>query len=439
VGVFYLLVAVTPAIPFEVSAQTAEDLFHQALDDRQAGDFAAAIEKLQQALQLQPENVDFLLLLGQLYGYRESYEEALEVLSHAHQTAPDYSAVTLSIARIHSYQGQYELAESEVQSVIDKEPGNVEAVDLQARLAFYQGDLDRAESGFRQVLELAPDHVESLVGLGDVAMARRERQAAQDYYRRGLEIEPGAPGLRAKLDRATAVEPTWRLDTAIGYSRFGADGREPWRENFNRLSYRVTPSTTIHGGAEISERFGLTDVYYEGGIEHEFTEWLYGDSAFGGTPSPDFRERWAARVNGAVRISQGGRSVGGTVLSLQTKFAEYDTGNVETLNPGIEQYFADGRLWLTGRWINTLDETGEHLIGWLGRLDFQATDTLRVYGGLSNAPETQGNTTLDTRSAFAGVIIDVTSRVAIRADLLYEDREGSSSRVAIFSGLSLSF
>lgn len=434
-----LLIVMTVALPAQVFAQAAESLYRQALEDRRNGDFGAAIDKLESALQSAPRDVDVLLLLGQIYGFEERFDEALQVLARAQSLAPDYIDVDLAIARIHSYQGRFALAEREARSILDEDPDNHDAVILTARLAYYQGDLDAAEAAFARARELAPDSLESLVGLGDVAMARGDRDSARSHYRRAAELQPDAAEIQVKLARAEARDPLWRLDTGVRYSRFSGDGREPWRESLNRLTYQLTPETAIHARVDLSERFGLGDIYYEGGVVHDFAPWLNAGLAAGGTPGADFRERWAVLADVATRVSRGGTNFGGTVLTLRGKAAEYDTGNVESVDPGVEQYFFDGRLWFTGRWTNTLDEQDEYLAGWLARIDLQAHETLRVYGGVSDTPETRNNTTVQTQAVFFGAIVEVTRNVTLRVDVAHEDTEGSAARTSVFSGIAVSF
>jgi hypothetical protein len=75
----------------------------------------------------------------------------------------------------------------------------------------------------------------------------------------------------------------------------------------------------------------------------------------------------------------------------------------------------------TARWINVVDD-GQRQGGWSARLDWQATDRLRVHGGLSQAPETSAGTTVETASWQAGLAFDLTDRIAVRLDYAHEDR-----------------
>lgn len=105
----------------------------------------------------------------------------------------------------------------------------------------------------------------------------------------------------------------------------------------------MSPASTVHLRAEVSERFGQYDTYLETGLDHRFSEWLSAYLYGAGTPSADFRERWAVLGGAAARLWPGGNTVGATVATLDLKRAGYRTGNVDTLKPGLQQYALDGR------------------------------------------------------------------------------------------------
>lgn len=434
-----LAVVCACATPSPAAGDTFEELYREALEARAAGDFKTAILRLEKAVALQPENVDALLLLGALYGFERRLEEALATLERGLSLAPDYIDLRLAMARIKTWQGKFEAGSALVEAILAEAPQHMEALNLRGRLAYYQGDLDQAESTFRDVLRQQSDNVQALLGLGDVKAAQGEHAEARDYYRQAAAIDPHSAEIAERLKREPPPVLPWRLDTAASYSTFSREPRKPWRELFQQVSYRASLATTVHGRVELSKRFDQFDSYLQGGVDHRLSKWMSGYVYAGGTPSPDFRERWAVMGGGTVRLWPGKEIVGATVATLDAKEANYLSGDVTTVKPGAQQYFLAGRLWLTGQWINTIDESGNHLQGWLGRIDAQVIDRVHVFGGLAEAPETSENVTLGTSSIFGGLIVDLSQLVSARLDYAREDRERSFVRETLTLSVSLRF
>lgn len=130
---------------------------------------------------------------------------------------------------------------------------------------------------------------------------------------------------------------------------------------------------------------------------------------------------------------------GGTVLTLDAREAQYAAGDVQTLTPGVEQYFAGGRAWLTARWINVFDELGDHRSGYLARLDGYATDRLRLFAGFSDAADTSAGAVIDTKAVFGGVVLDVDEATTLRLSAARENRETGADRTEVSLGVGFAF
>jgi YaiO family outer membrane protein len=241
------------------------------------------------------------------------------------------------------------------------------------------------------------------------------------------------------LERRPPGRFPWRLDTGFSYSDFSRESRSAWHEGYLQLGYALDESTSIHVRSEISERFDEVDSYFEGGINHRYADWASAYFSFGGTPEADFRERWAILTGGALRFSQGVRTIGPSLAILDFKQAQYASGDVQTIKPGLQQFFWDGRAWITAQAIVVIDEDDTVQTGWSARIDFMPTDSLTVYAGYIRAAETQANETVDTDTLVAGLVIDVTERIGLRIDYTHDDRESSYIRNAVNVGATLRF
>jgi YaiO family outer membrane protein len=335
----------------------------------------AAIAALERAAVLAPRDAEVLRLLGAAQAQVGRTREALATLGKAAAIAPADDDIRLAIARTHYYRGENRRAAAIADEVLARQPSNGDARDI-------------AESA-----------------------------------RRAMTSE--------------AAQPRWRLDLSTSYSSFDDDARERWLEGGAALGYRIDDRSSVTGRVDVADRFGRTDTYVEARGDRRFAPGVSAYAAVGATPRADFLPEWTLSGGTGVRAWRGG--LGDGVLTLDARHAEYRTGTVETLSPGIEQYLLQGRAWLTARLIHTWDENNDEQTGYLLRADGQVTDRSRLFVGYADAPETVENVTLSTRTVFAGGVFDLSDRVTLRLDYAHDDRERSYVRHAFAAGVGLRF
>lgn len=322
-----------------------------------------------------------------------------------------------------------------LRQVVAAQPSNADA-QLQLGLALLNlGEHEQAETAFRHTLAIAPGYADARLGLARVEQRRGNRAAALAQLN---AIEPGnaeAAALRRQI--MNMQRPVrWRVDVDGGYA-FVSQDQPDWKEGSFRISHQASAATAVSAGLEVSRRFGMTDTYGEVRAEHRFPDNAGSAYILGGvTPNADFRPEWQMGLGGEVRL-RGGPAA--TLLTLDARHARYGVGDIQTLNPGIDQYLAGGRAWLSGRWINIFDENGRHHSGWLGRGDVLATDGLRLFAGAADAPDTSEGRVVDTFSLFGGFSWDASERMTVRASLAHDDRETGSDRLQLGLGAGWKF
>jgi YaiO family outer membrane protein len=171
-------------------------------------------------------------------------------------------------------------------------------------------------------------------------------------------------------------------------------------------------------------------------IDQKLAEGASAYVTLGGAPDADFRPEWQIGAGGSLRVRGGGTA---TALTIDARQAHYPAGDIQTVSPGVEQYFADGRAWLTGRWINVFDEQGNRQSGWLARGDVMATDRLRLFAGAADAPDVSEGVVVDTFSLFGGVAYDLSDRTSLRFSIAHEDRDTGSDRLQAAIGMGFRF
>jgi len=363
------------------------------------------------------------------------------VPAHA-QRSPD-AASALEAARAVQAAGDAEAALAALEAAAAAAPDDAEVLRLLATAQGQSGRTDAALATLDRAQRLAPADLDIRLAAGRVRYYRGEHRAALDVARAVLEAQPENADARDLADRArrAMIEDgtghRWRLDWSASYSDFEDDARERWLEGSAALGYRVDDRTGLAGRIDVADRFGRTDVYGEARVDRRFGDGRSGYFALGATPGADFLPQWAALAGGGVRAWRGG--LGDGVLTLDARYAEYRTGGVETLSPGLEQYLPGGRLWLTAKLIFTWDEDGDRQTGYLLRGDAQVAGRARLFAGYADAPETAENVTLSTRTLFAGGVFDLSDRVSLRLDYARDDRERSYVRHAFSAGFGVRF
>ncbi|HEX8583133.1 MAG TPA: YaiO family outer membrane beta-barrel protein [Allosphingosinicella sp.] len=323
-----------------------------------------------------------------------------------------------------------------LRQAVAAEPENADAY-LQLGLALLAaGKLDDAEAAFRRTLAIAPAYEDARIGLARVAQRRGDRAAALQALEPVSPTNTDAAGLRTQLAAGTSTEYRWQLNLDGSYSALEGNAQPDWKEGSVQLRYQATEDTDLAGTLEASRRFGATDVYGELRIDHSIS----GGAAFylgaGGTPNADFRPEWQIGAGGSAKL-RGGTSP--TSLTLDARQARYRSGDIQTVVPGVEQYLAGGRAWVTARWINIFDETGAHRSGWLVRGDAMAGDRLRLFAGLSDAPDVSEGVVVDTFSLFGGISYDLDERSTLRLSVAHEDRAQGSDRLQLGLGIGRRF
>jgi YaiO family outer membrane protein len=438
-AVTLVLVAISGCLANARADVSAETLYRDGVAAKAAGDFATAERDLEAARRAEPRNADILMQLGLVLAFLHRYDEARATLEQGLRIAPSYLELRLSLARVKSFSGDDAGAQADVDRVLAQQPDNEEALTLAGRIAFYRKDLAAAEQRFSAALALAPTDPDALMGLGDVRSAQGDEAGARALYRRALAQAPESPDLAERLARPPAKYYRWQLDASFAYSVLSRQPQKDWKESFDQLSYKLSDATTLHGRIEESERFSQYDTYLEAGVDHRFGDGVTGYVYAGGTPVAHFREQVTGMTGGTLRLARGGDAVGATLAMVDGKFSSYASGDVETVKPGLQQYFLAGRLWTTVQAITTRDENGHFLQGWLAKVDGMATDRLHLYLGVSSAPETSENVTAETRSGFGGAIYDLTDALTLRLDYAHEDRQHSYVRDVAALGVSVKF
>jgi YaiO family outer membrane protein len=204
-----------------------------------------------------------------------------------------------------------------------------------------------------------------------------------------------------------------------------------------RGAYRIDDEITVAAAVEGASRFDTFDAYFEARVDARTGGGASLYALAGGTPDADFRPRMAFGAGGAQRLFTDDGVVAAAVATLDLRYAAYAAGDVETANPGLEVYLLKGRAWIAARHINIWDERGVHRTGFFVRADAQPIESLTLFAGYADAPDTSDGVTVDTTGWFCGAAVDIEDGTTVRLALAQEMRESGYDRTTVT--LSLTF
>ncbi len=430
-------------LPMTVWAQTGTtfpDAMEKASKARLAGDFAASERALIEALQVFPDDPQALRQLALMQAFQDKLKDALNTIARAATQAPDDIDVRLTQARIVGWNDNFTRAESLVDQVINQAPDYADAWTLKGRLAYYQGDFPRALRAFDRAQALQPDSLEAFLGTGDVLRAQGKFENARDQYERAAALYPEDNEVQLRLSQPIENPGNlWRIDIDGEFSSLSRTPLGDWNQQNARIERMLSDRTRIMGGLERADRFGLSDWSFTLGGSHRFTDISGGYLEVTVGADVDFVPDWAVASGADVRLWKGSGIFNAGVATLDARVRGYSVGTVYSFDAGWQQYVFDGRAWVWGKVLNTIDPGGKHVVGWSLAGYAQVTDNLGIRVAGAIAPESDRGIVTNTNSIAAGLSYELSDHLTLNISGSRDSRDNSYVRHSIRSGLSLKF
>ncbi|MGU7778707.1 YaiO family outer membrane beta-barrel protein [Burkholderia sp. PU8-34] len=410
-------------------------LYESGVQARLAGRMDEALDLLSQAAAAAPDNVDVLLQEGLVLMAKGRDNDAAALFQRVLSLAPGYKDARLALARIAERRGDIDAALAQVDAVLRDAPLDTEARELRADLLLAKGDARGSESAYRALARERTGGASALIGLGDSLRAQWRDAEARAAYREAAALAPEDTVARKRAELPD--HPRFRLDVGGEYSSL-SNGSPAWKEGSVRLAYSIDDRNVVAVGSDVSRRFDMTNVYSELRLDHRYSDrlsvYLYG----GGTPDASILPRVAIGTGAQWRLNPSAGK-GSTFATLDARYARYENARVWSGDIGAIQYLGDDRLWITAKWVNTLDERNRYLTGYALRADWQAWPRLRLLVGFADAPESDEGVTVRTRAVYGGAVFDVSDAFAINVSAAREMRRGLYDRDVVGLGMTVKF
>ncbi len=169
----------------ELGTNTAQQLLVQ-------GDAGAAAKLYQEALKLEPDNVNTLLDLSLALNKLGDYAGEREALEKAVTLNPQFTHAHNQLGLRHMADGRFALAQKEFQAALNADPQSAEARNNLGVLSGQQGRHADAERMFRQAVEDDPTYVKARVNLALILAAQGRLADAEKEIEAAIQRAPGS-------------------------------------------------------------------------------------------------------------------------------------------------------------------------------------------------------------------------------------------------------
>jgi tetratricopeptide (TPR) repeat protein len=179
--------------------ERAHDYNSQGVRLYQQGNFSAAQQDFQAALQLNPGDADLVYNIGQCYEKQNDLARAEQTYGECLRKSPDHVACRFALASLLVRQNRKPEATHMVEDWLRRQPRLASAYSLDGWLWHQAGDLPRAQTRLQQALELDPHDIHALNELAMVYEDLHRPERAVVIYERILALDAHQPQAESRL------------------------------------------------------------------------------------------------------------------------------------------------------------------------------------------------------------------------------------------------
>jgi tetratricopeptide (TPR) repeat protein len=232
------LLAQTTGSRDEKPPKNALDYFADGVEAMDMQDFEVAERSFNQALSIEPQNMEYQYYLAVVCSRLKKETEALQIFQTLIDKEPkNYFKVYFDMAAVYSTQGRYQKALDTLNLAEKVEPTSAR-VFIEKGYAYKNlKDYEQAIHSFNRAKELDPKETQLVYYMiGAVDMEREEFKNADLMFKKAVEVAPQTPiGQSAQqtiphVERAAWVRKPWYLTTALNWGYDDNVPRNPVEE-----------------------------------------------------------------------------------------------------------------------------------------------------------------------------------------------------------------
>ena len=154
-----------------------------------------ALSYLQKAVEKDPNNYYYNMMLASLNREMDQKEEAIDIYKSILETHPDKIDVFMALAEAYNDNGDLEKA-IEVLDELEQNVGMREAITLNKfRLYSMLSEQEKAFDEIESIIEKNPDNLDYIILLGDLYMQDNQLEKSIEQYEKVKAIDPNLPSL----------------------------------------------------------------------------------------------------------------------------------------------------------------------------------------------------------------------------------------------------
>jgi tetratricopeptide (TPR) repeat protein len=178
------LMYATRGLEFADRASNREQYYLKGFHRHALGDYAGAIEMLEEASRKYPDDKEVFLTLGYIYNSDlHRPDQAIEHYTRAIEIDPMYKIGYNSLAYAYHDTGDFDKSIWAINKYIAIAPDEANPYDTRGDLYAFNGNLDDAISSYKEALKIRPDFWTSMEKLGYLYLFRREYDEAEAWFR----------------------------------------------------------------------------------------------------------------------------------------------------------------------------------------------------------------------------------------------------------------
>ncbi len=198
-------------LPTPTATRTALSFAEEAEAAFSSGDIPESISAYQQAVQIEPDNVDYLINLARYQTYGGLVDEAVETAKTATFLDDDNSMAYAVLSFALDWQGSYEEASNAAVKAIQLDGNNALAHAYYAEILTDTGNWTRANDEGQLALSLNPNLMDAHRTYGNYLTNIGAYDDAISHYRQAATINPNLPFLHIQLGLLYRAQQEYEL------------------------------------------------------------------------------------------------------------------------------------------------------------------------------------------------------------------------------------
>lgn len=166
------------------------DLFQRVLVQQQLGNLTQARQLCEQLFEIKAADAQALHLLGIILGQQGQSDAAIEKLNQALLLEPKSAAIYSHLGNVYRGLGNIPQASEYYHQAIHLNPDYAEAYNNLANIAYTQQDLSTALKYYAKAVNLSPDLADAHFNLGMVFIKQHQLEAAEKQFHNVVALNP---------------------------------------------------------------------------------------------------------------------------------------------------------------------------------------------------------------------------------------------------------